>query len=314
MRRVGVADGEDADGRQAADVKVGPRPTVSLIVPFHDSDDELDRLVAALAEVERRPGDEVIVADNRSAGDRWPPAAGVRFVGAAGVRTASYARNRGAEAAGGEWLAFIDADTRPVTGLLDLYFQPPPRARTAVLAGGIIDVSCGFGVVSRHGAEREGMSHLRTLTRDGRPYAQTANCAVRRSAFTGVGGFNEQIRAGEDADLCFRLADAGWELEPRARAAVEHASRSTLRRRLGQLVNHGSGAAWLNRRYPDEFPPPRPRELGGRLAHDARELAAGLARGRRDQAAYAILDLLETCAFDLGRLRSNRARSTRGSW
>ena len=49
------------------------------------------------------------------------------------------------------------------------------------------------------------MSQRNTLT-GVRPYAQTAHCAVRRSAFEAVGGFREDIRSGGDADLCFRLA------------------------------------------------------------------------------------------------------------
>src|SRR3712207_7575346 len=46
-------------------------------------------------------------------------------------------------------------------------------------------------------------------------YAQTANAAVRRTAFDAVGGFEERIRSAGDADLCWRVVAAGWELEAR---------------------------------------------------------------------------------------------------
>src|SRR5436190_688694 len=58
-------------------------------------------------------------------------------------------------------------------------------------------------------------------------YAQTANCAVRRTAFAAAGGFVETARSGADADLCFRLRDAGWTLEERPAAAAIHRSRRT---------------------------------------------------------------------------------------
>jgi GT2 family glycosyltransferase len=284
------------------------RPALSVIVPFAGSDAELTRLVAELESLQRRPGDELIIADNRTLTAPARTTGDVRLLGTGEVAAPGYARNRAAGAAGGEWLVFLDADTRPGGSLLDLYFDPPPRATTAVLAGGIADVPSSTSFAARHSAARSQMSHRVTLERRGTPYAQSANCAVRSSAFAAVGGFNERIRAGEDADLCFRLARAGWELEERPLAAVEHVTRGGMRALLAQLVLHGSGAAWLDARYPGEFPPPRPHELAARIAHAGRIVVPALMRGDRERAASAVLDLVTQNAFDLGRLRSNRAR------
>jgi hypothetical protein len=285
------------------------RPTMSVVVPFSGGPAALTRLMAALAALELGDGDEVIVADNRRAG---PDTAGghgpVRLVPAAGVRAPGFARNRGAEAAAGDWLLFLDADTAPVPDLLDLYFAPAPGRRTGVLAGAIVDRPGGDSLAARVSAERDHMSQRVTLERTGRPYAQTANCAVRRQAFEAVGGFDESARAGEDADLCFRLAEAGWELERRAEAAVEHVTRPGLPALLAQLVTHGRGAAWLERRYPGEFPAPRPRQLAGRLAHATRGALGAARRGDRRRLAIALLELVSGAAFDLGRLLPNRPR------
>jgi GT2 family glycosyltransferase len=123
-----------------------------------------------------------------------------------------------------------------------------------------------------------------------------------------VGGFDESARYGEDADLAFRLADAGWGLELRTAALAEHRSRPTLPRLLAQLSGHGTGAAWLARRHPGEFSAPSVRSLGRRCA---RSLAGGLrdaARGDRAAVVTATLELLEAVAFESGRLRSNRPR------
>jgi GT2 family glycosyltransferase len=206
---------------------------------------------------------------------------------------------------------FIDADTRPSPSLLDDYFDPPPGPETAVIAGAVVDVAASAALVARHGVARGRMSQQTTLTRMGTPYAQTANCAVRRSAFEAVGGFDPLARAGEDADLCFRLQRAGWRLEQRTGAVVEHRSRETLGPWLLQLARHGSGAAWLNRRWNGEFPPPRPRQFAARLA---RYLVAALREAARDReaAAFALLDFAGACAFELGRLGRNRPRGCAG--
>lgn len=287
----------------------GQRPTVSVIVPFAGGSDAFERLLGALGRLELRAGDELIVADNRRRGAVPGGYRGrVRVLAAPGVRAPGFARNRGAEAAVGEWLLFLDADTAALPGLLDRLFVPAPRARTGVLAGGIVDRSGAGSLAARVSAERGQMSHRVTLRRAGRPYAQTANCAVRRQAFEAVSGFDETARAGEDADLCFRLADAGWELEERGAAAVEHVTRAGLPALLTQMVVHGRGAAWLERRYPGEFAPPRPRELAGRLAHGLRRTLSATRHRDAHGASVALLELVTGAAFDLGRLLPNHPR------
>ncbi len=99
------------------------------------------------------------------------------------------------------------------------------------------------------------MSQANTLGAGHWAYVQTANCAIRRSAFEQVGGFCDEVRSGGDADICFRLRDAGWAIEPRERALVVHSSRRTLGKLLRQRARMGAGAAWLDQRHPGSFPP-----------------------------------------------------------
>jgi GT2 family glycosyltransferase len=291
---------------------VNGRPTVSVIVPFAGSAEQLHRCLARLARLALDDGDEVLVADNRpSAG---PAAAGsrgrARVVPAAGVRAAGFARNQAAVIARGDWLVFIDADTQPGPDLIDRYLDPLPAIDTGVLAGAIADVAGGAGVAARHAAERVQMSQRVTLDRAGTPYAQSANMAVRRAAFEAVGGFDEYARSGEDADLCFRLARAGWKLEERRHAVVDHPTRATFPALVVQLARHGSGAAWLDRRYPGEFPAPGARAFGARIGRTGARAALAAVAGRRGAAGSALMDLIEACAFEAGRRLSNRARST----
>ena len=258
------------------------RPPVSVIVPFYGDERAASLAMRALAAIELRDGDELLVADNRPR-----PRAGL--VDASGPASSYHARDVAARRANGEWLVFLDADCVPEPGLLDAYFAPLPEERTGVLVGAIEDWVQEDTRVARHIARRRKLAQANTLGH-ARPYGQTANLAVRREAFQAAGGWPDPVRSGGDADLCWRLAAAGWALEPRAQARVRHRNRATLRALLAQLHRHGSGMQWLDRRYPGSFPPPTPRALAGRLKL--------LARGEW-------IEFLSQWAVDVGRLRAN---------
>jgi GT2 family glycosyltransferase len=286
------------------------RPAVSVVVPFCGSASQLASLTLELQRLELRRGDELIIANNgAAASDRLLDGARITVCQARGLRAPGFARNRGAELASGEWLLFIDADTLPAPTLIDDYFRPQPQPATGVLAGNVTDVAIRATSTARHGVVRERLSQARTLQHGARPYAQTANCAVLRAAFADVGGFRDEIRSGEDADLCFRLAAAGWQLEQRPNAVVRHRSRETVLSLTRQLAVHGSGAAWLDREYPGSFPAPSPTSFVRRVGHDVRLAGRSLAARDRDSASLALLDLAGACAFEFGRLLPNRARA-----
>src|SRR5207302_5268698 len=111
------------------------------------------------------------------------------------------------------------------------------------------------------------------------------NAAVRREAFEQVGGFTEGIRSGGDADLCFRLRVAGWKFDAREQAGVLHDNRATTRAFLRQKTRHGSGAGWLNKRYPGSFPARDRRFWTRRLLREIKMSAPMVLRGQTDAAA-----------------------------
>jgi len=77
---------------------------------------------------------------------------------------------------------------------------------------------------------------------------------VRRAAL-GAGPFDADLRYGEDVDLVWRLAEAGWRVRYDPAASISHAEPATWGRVLGRRFRYGNSAAPLARRHPGKVPP-----------------------------------------------------------
>ncbi len=280
-----------------------------MIVPFAGSAAALPAVCERIGKLALRPGDSLVLVDNTP--DRVSLHLGedtdVELLWAADRPTPAFARNRGAARGTAEWLVFVDADAAPDRELLDRYFDPPPEPGTALLGGGVIDeeVPVKAPPAARYAHLRGAMSQRWSFDRGEWSYPKSANVACRREAFEQVGGFREEIRAAEDADLTYRLRAAGWGVERREAATVVHFSRRTVRGLIKQQLLWGAGGAWLERTYPGSstlVPAPglpwwTVRQIGKALL--------GLRRRDRDQTICALLGTVENFAWQLGRLLSN---------
>lgn len=290
---------------------------MDVVVPFRGSRAELGKLRERVAALRLREGDSVLVVDNTPGARSAPEAGPVPVLHAAAHATPGYARNRGAALGRADWLLFVDADVLAPPDLLDRYFHPAPGEDTGLLAGGIEDepVPPDGPAAARYTHIRGFMSQEDTLRAGRWGFPKTANAAVRRAAFEGVSGFREHIRAAEDADLSFRLREAGWGMERREEAAVIHRSRQTARGFMVQKLCHGAGGAWLEREYPGASPP---RRLPGLIWWGARTAVrrlAGAARSRsRDEALWALFEPLELVAHELGRSLPNQRPLSGGAF
>jgi GT2 family glycosyltransferase len=282
---------------------------VDVVVPYRGGAAGLEDLRGRLAELRLQPGDSILVVDNTPRRAPIEPGAGVPVIQAAETATPGFARNRGVERGRAEWLVFFDADTEPLPGLLDRYFDPPPGPRIGLVAGGVVDeeVPPDAPPAARYAFLRELMSQENTYRHGRWSFPQTANAACRRAAFEQVGGFREDIRAAEDADLSYRLRAAGWEIERREAASVLHRSRQTVRGFVRQMLVHGAGAAWLNREYPGSFLSVhrRPGLVWWGLRRAVKGLASEARGGDRDKRIYALIEPLELIGFEFGRSLPN---------
>jgi mycofactocin glycosyltransferase len=285
------------------------RPPVSVVVPFRGGPDAGDRLRTALDPLELADDDELIVADNSDDGAATGRLAGIaRVIPATGERSSYHARNVGARAAANDWILFVDADCEPRPDLLGRYFSEPIPDDCALVAGGIVGLEEQRSLLARYTRDRRFYDGERGLGADGAlegGAAPTGNLLVRREAFEELGGFEEGIRSAGDFDLCWRAQAAGWRLLRRPAASVAHRHREDLASFLSMVARYGSGAAWINRRYPGAAP--RWGLIPG-LTGSARDVAVNLARRRPTEALYRGIDALGLLAYTVGYARGNEKR------
>jgi GT2 family glycosyltransferase len=216
-------------------------------VPVRDGLPWLDDQLAALATQKCDEPWEVIVADNgsrdasvelaRDWASRYPA---IRVIDASAKAGPAAARNVGVEVARGQFLAFCDADDVVQPGWL--HACATALAQADVVAG-------VFDLHSLNDAEECEPAPAATSQLGFLPAGLAANLAVRREAFTAVGGFDEVRFVGEDIDLCWRLQLAGYRFVVTAAAVVAKRERTNLRGVFARALAYGRCGPDLYRRY-----------------------------------------------------------------
>jgi glycosyltransferase involved in cell wall biosynthesis len=261
------------------------------------------RAADAFANLERGTDDELIVADNTDDGIAGPILGEIATVVHCPERHSSYhARNAGAAVAAGEWLLFVDADCVPAADLINRFFEVRIDDRVGVVAGGIVGLADQDSLLARYARDRNFLDQVDGMHSQAGAGAATGNLLVRREAFEQVEGFADGIRSGGDVDLCWRLQDAGWGLDRRPAATVEHHHRDDFASFLAMVARYGAGSAWLNERRPGAAP--RWPLIGGLIGAGV-DIAGNVVRGRFEPAAFRAIDGLGLIAHNVGYRASN---------
>ena len=184
-------------------------PLVSVVIPCRDPT-FLGRQLESLALQGPEPAWDAVVVDNGSGdavevvvggfSDRLP----VRVVPAKEAQGAAYARNVGAESAGGDLLVFLDADDEVAPGYITA------MARTLATS----DLACArVDTVKLNGTSLYHPQQTGPITDEFGgflPFAGAGTLGIRRRVYLDLGGFDQALPAYEEADLCWRAQLGGY--------------------------------------------------------------------------------------------------------
>ncbi len=248
-------------------VEVG-RSVLTVVIPCRSEADLLAQQLAALADQE--PGDgpwEVVVADNGSGGGLGPvverfrsSVPGLRLVDAGDRPGAAHARNLGARAARGEWLAFLDADDVADRAWVRGMQQALTRSRFVASRwdGDLLNDSATRS--SRTVGQENGVqiyAYPAFL-----PHAGGCGLGVHREVHEAVGGFDEDMGLLEDTDYCWRVQLSGVPLEFAPEALVHIRLRPGRAGAFRQAYGYGRYNVLLYKRYLGRGMPRLPRSEG----------------------------------------------------
>lgn len=186
------------------------------------------------------PGVELIVVDNASTdGSADTAASTVVDTVILNDHNEGFAKacNRGADAASGRYVLFLNNDARLEPGALERLVSEAERDDRSAIWQPLVMSETGEVESAGMFITRSGLLwHLPKAARE-TPYpvfAATGACLlIRRDVFQTVGGFvDEYFAYYEDLDLCWRVRLAGWEVRVVPDAHVTHRRGTTSRRVL----------------------------------------------------------------------------------
>lgn len=238
-----------------AGVIAGALADVTVVVPVRDRIAELTRCLRALGR--RHP--TIVVDDGSadpSAAERAADAAGARYLRRSTAGGPATARNAGLAAATTPYVAFVDSDCVPRAGWLPALLRHFADPAVGAVAPRVVAHRSGRGLLASYEAARSALDMgpaadiVRPHSRV--PYVPSAAIVVRRDA--AGAGFAEELDVGEDVDLVWRMAAAGWNVRYEPAVAVPHDHRVRPRDWFGRRVAYGTSAAPLSRRHPGVLP------------------------------------------------------------
>jgi len=195
---------------------------VSVVIPTLNEEAVIARCLESLAaQTLADDAFETIVVDNGSQDRTIAIARGfqgrlrLRLLERRGVPVSAL-RNFGAGAAGGRFLAFLDADCIAPADWLEQALEPLRRAGCGVI-GAHYTIPPGSSWVAR-----AWYGDMRTGKRGRVAYVPAGTTLVGRELFAELGGFDETIQTSEDCEFCQRVAAAGFPVEGIPSLSVVH--------------------------------------------------------------------------------------------
>ncbi|MCP4022239.1 MAG: mycofactocin system glycosyltransferase, partial [Desulfobacteraceae bacterium] len=235
-------------------------PFVSIIIPVRNRPKDISACLNSLKELEYpKEKTEIIVVDDASDDNtagmikHFPE---VRLIALTQHSQASFCRNRAAEAAKGDILAFIDSDCLADPSWLR-ELVPAFRDGSLGALGGLVDSYYDEKSLDQYemvkSALKIGSWFKRSMKKERFFYVPFCNILVRRDLYLKLGGLNEALHVGEDVDFCWRLQDSRAMLEYRPVGRIFHKHRNSLLPFCSRRFDYGTSEPLLHKLHPDRI-------------------------------------------------------------
>lgn len=227
------------------------QPRVSVVVPVYNGERTIAMCLDALVN-QAMPDDryEIIVVDNKSTDATCEIVRryDVTLLHEVEIQTSYAARNRGIAAAGGDIVAFTDADCVAHLEWLSELIKPFSDPEVGGVGGRVLDSEPeneverfiqSTGLFSGYQGETVFL-----------PVLLGGSTAYRKDILEALGGFNYRLFTGADVDLSWRMQlETGARVAYAPEAIVYHMHRSTLSGMARQFHRHGFGEVFLDAMY-----------------------------------------------------------------
>ncbi len=216
-------------------------PKVSLVVPIYNNEAGIAVLLRS-AQGQGPVPFEVVAVDD---GSRDKTANVARSLGARVLVNEhnlgmTPSRNRGIEAAQGEFLWFLDSDMELTPGVVNLAYETCMREGLDGLM--IPERSRGTTLWSKS-------RNLEMITNDADPQRHVMRF-VRKSLVKKIGGFDHNLTAGEDYDYQIRMLGAGAKYRLLHEGFIYHHELTTLKKIFRKYYHYGLSMPRYIERHP----------------------------------------------------------------
>lgn len=199
---------------------------VSLIIPYYNQSKTLEALLKSIEILKTLPF-EVIVVDDSSTDNPFEIIS--RFPKVLAYKTPtnmgpSFTRNLGAKKAKGEVLLFIDSDCIMLrSDCIEKHLQVHKEHQNIILSGAIQGM--GKNIIGRAVNYFSWSNNIPDLQKNNpvlTTHIPSAHFSIVKRDYIRIGGFDEELIAGEDTDFCRKAIQAGLMLMNRSDIIVGH--------------------------------------------------------------------------------------------